>query len=163
MEESAKRKKLNDDDWDFLVYLDFNPTKTWRCKSTGASRGGITGTVILSRTWFAAGWLEKIRMKWHELINSNEHTRQDIRLWIDLRQKVWQLEWLCLMKGEDKSFERNIFLFRFLTIRCFHFHCDMCLRKWKRIILWMKSICHTGESGRLFSTVKIVWISVFAW
>lgn len=44
----------------YKQYLVFRPTRIWKCKATTASRAGMIGTTIFSRTWFAAGCLNQI-------------------------------------------------------------------------------------------------------
>lgn len=139
-------------------YLDFSPTNTCKCKSTGASRGGMMGTVILSRTWLAAGWLNSSKIRF--FIQGDQClTLRNIRLWIILLRTVWPHEWLYLNKRTTLN-EINRLL-KILTIRCFHFDSNMCLEEnLSSCSINMKWF--TGVSFCFLSTVNIVWISVLA-
>lgn len=77
------------------LYLVFKPTKTWKWRSIFESRGGLIGTTIVSRTWFAAGWLKR-GMDKSEKIDARRLTRPDIPLWIGLQRKQSRFEWLFL-------------------------------------------------------------------
>ena len=110
----------------YLFYLDVSPTNTWRCKSTGASRGGMIDTVIFSRTWFAAGWLNSSKIQFF-IQGDQSLTLQGIRLWIILLRKASPHEWLYL-NGRIALNEMNQ-SWNILTIGCFHFNRNMCLEE----------------------------------